>query len=253
MKKLMFAAMAAALVSSGFANAGKGASTQAAEIKAAIEDPSRPEGHSERDAARNPLTILEFAGVKPGDKVADLAAGQGYYTALLSRVVGDKGAVYAVDPVRIFEAFPNARNTFPAYMESDPQANVSYTVQKFDELAFPERLDAVVMGLYYHDTLWTDVDRAAMNKAIYDALKPGGVYLVFDHLALADADESVTQELHRMIPGVTRPEVEAAGFVFAGESDALANPEDTKDTSVFAEEVRGKTDRFIYLFKKPKR
>lgn len=253
MKKSMLTTIAVVFAFAGVAHAGEDTSKSTAKIKAAIEDPSRPETHSERDAGRNPLAVLTFAGIKPGNKVADLAAGQGYYTALLSRVVGDDGSVHAVDPVRVFEAFPNARTTFPAYIESDPRSNVSYTVQKFDELSFPEQLDVVVMGLYYHDTLWTGVDRAVMNKAIYDALKPGGVYLVFDHFALAGADESVTQELHRMVPGVVQPEVEAAGFVFAGESDALANPEDTKDTSVFAEDVRGKTDRFIYLFKKPKR
>ena len=220
-------------------------------VKAAVEDASRLETHRARDAGRKPQAVLGLAGVKAGDKVADLAAGSGYYTALLSRVVGEGGAVHAVDPVRIFEAFPNARKTFPAYLESDPRSNVSYTVQKFDELSIPEPLDAVVMGLYYHDTLWTGVDRAAMNKAVYDALAPGGVYVVFDHFALEGADERVTQELHRMPPGIVKPEVEAAGFAFAGESDALSSAEDDKAKSVFAEELRGKTDRFVYLFRKP--
>lgn len=236
----------------GVAGGASAGDDKAAAIKAAITDPSRPDAHQKRDASRKPAKVLKLAGIKPGDKVADLAAGQGYYTAILSRLVGDDGAVHAVDPVRIFEAFPNAKDTFPKYQENDPRSNVSYSVQKFDELTFPETLDAVVMGLYYHDTIWTGVDRAAMNKAIFDALKPGGAYLVFDHLADDGAEDSVTQDLHRMVPGVVKPEVKAAGFIFAGETDALANPEDAKDISVFAEGVRGKTDRFVYLFKKPK-
>ena len=220
-------------------------------IKKAVEDPTRLEEQSARDAARKPQTILRFAGIKPGDTIGDLAVGSGYYTAILSRLVGDKGKIYAVDPARIFEFFPNASKTFPAYLEKDPRGNVEYSVQKFDELTFGEPLDAVVMGLFYHDTIWTEVDRAAMNKAIFDALKPGGVYLVIDHNALADADESVTRELHRMIPGIVKPEVLAAGFELAGESDALKYPDDPLNDSVFSAERRGKTDRFVYLFRKP--
>ncbi len=220
-------------------------------IAEAVGDATRLDDHKARDEARKPQTILTFAGIEDGDKVADLAAGSGYYTALLSRLVGDAGKVYAVDPTRIFDAFPNAAKTFPSYIEKDPRSNVDYSVQKFDELGFGEPLDAVVMGLYYHDTVWTEVDRSAMNKAIFDALKPGGVYLVIDHNAAADADDAVTQELHRMVPGVVKPEVLAAGFELAGESDALKNADDPLNDSVFGDERRGKTDRFVYLFRKP--
>ncbi len=217
----------------------------------AVADPSRLEAHRARDADRKPADILALSGVKAGDKVADLAAGGGYYTGLLSRLVGPDGRVYAVDPERIFEAFPDARETFPAYLEDDPLKNVDYTVQKFDALTFPEPLDAVFMVLYYHDTLWTGADRAAMNRAIFDALKPGGVYLIIDHNSAPDADASVTRELHRMVPGVVMPEVTAAGFALAGESDILKNAEDPLTDSVFSDGRRGKTDRFVYLFRKP--
>ncbi|MEO1243392.1 MAG: methyltransferase domain-containing protein [Pseudomonadota bacterium] len=220
-------------------------------VLAAIGDPTRLDEHTARDDNRKPEAVLRFAGVKAGDSVADLAAGSGYYTALLSRVVGEDGEVYAVDPVRIFESFPNARDTFPNYAKNDPRNNVSYSVQKFDQLTFAAPLDAVVMGLYYHDTVWTGVDRAAMNKAIFDALKPGGLYLVFDHLAPEGAGDSVTEEHHRMVPGLVKPELEAAGFEFTGESDALAHPDDPRDISVFDETIRGRTDRFVFLFRKP--
>ncbi len=220
-------------------------------ISNAIADPTRLEDHRARDEGRNPAAVLQFAGVKPGDAVADLAAGSGYYTALLSRIVGEEGAVYAIDPERIFESFPEARATFPKFAQDDPRNNISYSVQKFDALTFAAPLDAVVMGLYYHDTIWTGVNRIQMNKAIFDALKPGGVYLVFDHLAPEGAPESVTREHHRMVTGVVKPELEAAGFEFVSESDALAHPDDPRDISVFDETIRGKTDRFIYLFRKP--
>ncbi len=235
------------------ATAGDKTSERRDLIEAAVADPTRLEEQRTRDEGRKPRAIIAFSKIKKGDKVADLASGSGYYTALLSRLVGEEGHVYAVDPARIFDAFPNAKDTFPNYLESDPRKNVSYTVQKIDALDFPEKLDAVVMGLYYHDTVWTGADRVAMNKAIYNALKPGGVYLVVDHLAADGASEVVTEELHRMIPGLVKPEVGAAGFVLAAESDALRNADDPRTISVFDPSIRGVTDRFVYRFQKPAR
>lgn len=217
----------------------------------AVADPSRLEDHRARDEGRKPAEILALADIKSGARVADLAAGGGYYTAILSRQVGPDGVVYAVDPVRIFEAFPNAAKTFPAYLEKDPRENINYSVQKLDELVFPEPLDAIMMGLYYHDTLWTGVDRAAMNKAVYDALKPGGVFIIIDHNAAEGASEAVAQELHRMPRGIVMPELRAAGFELVAESDLLASDSDDYARSVFEEDLRGKTDRFVQVFRKP--
>lgn len=221
------------------------------QIVAAINDPTRPDDHRERDPVRKPGEILTLAELRPGDRVADLAAAGGYYTALASRVVGDGGHVYAVDPERIFEYFPKGREGFVAYQKTDPRQNVSYSVQKFDQMVFPEKLDAILMVLYYHDTLWTGENRAAMNRAMFDALKRGGRLVVVDHSALEDSGDNVPRELHRMRESLLLPEVKAAGFTVIDKSELLRNPGDPRDTSVFDPAWRGKTDRFVYVFQRP--
>jgi predicted methyltransferase len=220
-------------------------------IKQAIEDPSRLQKHRNRDIDRLPLDLLTLASIAPGQNVAELAAGSGYYVALLSRIVGDEGKVYAVDPVRIFEHFPNARQTYQTFTKDDPLANVVYSVQNFDEITLPEPLDRILMVLYYHDTIWTGEDRAKMNKAIYQALKPGGQFLIVDHHALPGAGFEVTKELHRMDASIVIPEVKAAGFRLIEDSKILSRSDDPRDNSVFDKSMRGKTDRFVYLFQKP--
>lgn len=221
-------------------------------IEAAISDPTRMEAHRERDAGRLPSEVLQFAGVKQGDNVGEIAGGSGYYAALLSRVVGDSGHVYVVSPKKLFPYFPAAEEAFPKYIAADPRQNISRTVQDLDELTIPEELDAVFMVLYYHDTIWTGEDRSAMNKSIFDALVPGGAYLVVDHHALKGAGDSVTKDLHRMDVSQVVPEITSAGFELIKDSSILANPADPKVQSVFDENWRGKTDRFMFLFQKPK-
>jgi len=222
-----------------------------ADFEDAIADSTRPEGASDRDAARHPAAIMEFSGIAAGDSVVEILPGGGYYTALLSRVVGDSGEIYAVEPERIFEHYPNLKQAFPAYLDSDPRSNVSHSVQKLDEMSLDESVDQVWMILYYHDTFWTGVDRAKMNKAVYDMLKPGGVYLVSDHSGKAGAGDSITKDLHRMDEATAKSEIEAAGFRLDGSSDALAHPEDPRDDSVFSPERRGKSDRFVLRYVKP--
>jgi predicted methyltransferase len=218
-----------------------------------LADPLRSDEHRARDSGRLPLEVLNFAfgPDMQGMRVADLVPGDGYYSAILSRLVGDTGAVYAVNPIRIFQAFPQARAGFPKYLSQDPRDNIRYSVQKLDELIFAEPLDAALMVLYYHDTYWTKVDRAAMNQRIFNALKPGGLYLIVDHHAPEGAPDEVTQSLHRMDAAHVKPEVAAAGFEFVRASDLLANAADPRTESVFKPELRGHTDRFIYLFRKP--
>lgn len=220
-------------------------------IKRAIADPGRIADAVARDASRKPAKVLAFSRIKTGDKVVEIAPGGGYYTALLSRVVGDAGHVYAVDPERIFAVYPQGREGFPKYIAADPRDNVTYSSQNLDDIEVPGNVDQVWMILYYHDTIYTDEDRAAMNQAFFDMLTPGGEYIVVDHHALAGADESVAQELHRMDAAVAKADIEAVGFVLDAESDILADPSDPRDDSVFAPERRGKTDRFVWRYVKP--
>lgn len=234
--------------------AGMGSAAHASGITAAVDDPTRLTEHRERDADRKPGEVLAFALDGPTDDlvIADVVPGSGYYTAILSRMVGETGKIYAVNPTRIFEAFPNARNGFPEYLEQDPRDNVDYSVQKLDEFSVAEPLDAAIMILYYHDTIWTGEDRAVMNRRIFDALKPGGVFLVVDHHAAPGAGDEVTKALHRMEASVVAEEVPRAGFEFVGESALLSHPSDPRTDSVFDPAIRGKTDRFIYLYRKPR-
>ncbi len=221
-------------------------------IVAAVKDPTRIAEARARDAFRKPAEILAFAGVQPGDSVVEIVPGAGYDTALLSRVVGPSGRVYSVDSERLFEYMPSLRESFPKFIEADPRDNVEYSVQRLDALEMPAQVDFFWMSMFYHDTVWLGVDRAAMNRYIYEHLKPGGVYLVVDHHAAAGAGEAVAKDIHRIDAEQVRREVEAAGFRLAAMSDALMNMDDPRDVSVFDEALRGRTDRFAYKFVKPR-
>lgn len=220
-------------------------------LEEAVNDPTRLQEHVVRDQGRSPLEILSFSGIQPGEVVADIAVGGGYYAAILSRYLGQNGKVYAVDPARIFEAFPQAANGFPSYIEKDPRPNVDYSVQNLDAFQVSQPLDHILMVLYYHDTLWTGEDRPKMNKAFFDALKPGGTFLIVDHDAKPMAGAEIGQTLHRMDCDLIAPEVTAAGFELVGTSEILRNAEDPLDVSVFDAAWRGRTDRCVLKFKKP--
>ncbi len=224
-------------------------------IAAAIADPTRPTTDTERDADRKPAETLAFVGVKPGDVVADYAAGQGYFTRLFADVAGPKGRVYASVPSELF-VYPNiVKGT--AEIEAWSVKHPNVTVEFASALAaakFPEKLDIFWIAQNYHDLhdpFMGPVDMAAFNKAVYDALKPGGLYIVLDHVAAKGSPADVTDTLHRIEPEVVRREVEAAGFEFAGESSILENSADPHTATVFDKSIRGRTDQFILKFRKP--
>jgi predicted methyltransferase len=227
-----------------------------AALAAAVADSSRPDSDTARDAERKPEQTLAFSGVRPGDRVADYVADSGYFTRLFSSVVGPKGHVYAVEPTAFFryKSFPPAIAELQGYAVAHPNVTVS-TAAALEGLSFPEKMDLFWISRNYHDLhdkFMGPVDVAAFNKAVYRALKPGGVYVVLDHSAAPGAAADVTETLHRIEASTVRREVEAAGFKFDSESSILANPADPRTARVFDPTIRGHTDQFILKFRKPK-
>jgi predicted methyltransferase len=242
-----------ALVSGAFALDNASNSTAST---TAVADPSRPDSDTTRDADRKPAQTLVFAGVKPGDKVADYVADEGYFTRLFSSIVGSTGHVYAVEPTAFFkfEHFVKGVAELQGFAVAHPNVTVT-TAAALEGLRFPEKLDLFWISRNYHDLhdkFMGPVDVAAFNKAVYEALKPGGIYIVLDHSAAPGAAADVTETLHRIESSTVRREVEAAGFRFDSESTLLANSADPRTAKVFDQTIRGHTDQFILKFRKPK-
>ena len=248
--KLLLAAAAVLALSTGIAQAKPSPA-----IVAAVADKARPEADTKRDADRKPSEMLEFIGVKPGQTVVDLLPGGGYFTRLFSKAVGSKGLVYA--------AYPPPR---PPQDPAKPPPSVAAEVIAADPafsnvravriapgaFAVPTAADAVWTAQNYHDLKNVkDLDIIAFNKSVYAALKPGGVFVVLDHVANVDT-VNPTSTVHRIDPAVVRNEMEAAGFKFIGESTVLRSTSDDHTKGVFDPSLRGHTDQFIYKFRKPK-
>jgi len=223
-------------------------------IAKAAADPARGPDAAATDARRHGPEILAFAGVKPGDKVIDLIPGSGYWTKLFARTVGANGHVYGIWPTPYAN---EARTNVVDYQKLAGSAdfpNVSMAIEPATELKASEKVDLVFTSQNYHDypdKFMGSVDPAVLNKAVFDALKPGGTFLVIDHAAPAGAGMSDTETLHRIDPATVKQQVTAAGFTFVGSSDLLANPADDHMLKVFDPKVRGHTDQFIYKFRKP--
>jgi predicted methyltransferase len=226
-------------------------------IKAAIAAPDRADADRALDAGRKPGEVLAFFKLAPGQKIGELFAGGGYTTELMARIVGDAGTIYAQNTKEIMDKF--ARKPWTERAAKPVMKHVLGVERPIDDPFPPEakNLDAVITILNYHDTVWMKADRAKMNKAVYDALKHGGVYGIVDHSAqpgsgLRDAED--IKGIHRIDEDVVKKEVIAAGFKLDGESDVLRNPADKRDWEASpkaAGERRGTSDRFVLRFVKP--
>jgi len=251
MKRAILAGVALGLV---FAASPVAAKTPAY-IAAAVADKNRPDADTARDADRKPAAMMEFAGIKPGMKVVDLIPGKGYFSRLFATAVGPKGWVYGFEPTEFDAAF--AKRNIPVPTGGDPKyPNFSFIHQSITKFQLPEPVDVVWTSQNYHDLhdkFTGPVDLAVANKAIYDALKPGGYYVILDHVAEKGSGLRDTDTLHRIDPDVVKKEVEAAGFKFVGESKVLRNSADPHTALVFDKSIRGHTDQFIYKFQKPKK
>jgi predicted methyltransferase len=218
-------------------------------VSAAVADAGRPQQDKDKDSGRKPAESVAFAGIKKGDKVADLLAGGGYFTRIFSKVVGDSGVVYATTfPPRPGSPSPSALETLAA----DPAyKNVKVVSGPPTEIKLPEPVDVVWTSLNYHDIHNANA-QDAFNKAALAALKPGGTYIVIDHAATAGSGTNDTNTLHRIDADVVKKEVEAAGFKFAAEGDFLKNPQDPHTANVHDQGIRWHTDQFALKFTKPK-
>jgi predicted methyltransferase len=225
-------------------------------ITAAVADPARPAEDTQRDADRKPDETLAFAGVKPGQKVADLLPGGGYFTRLFSAVVGPTGHVYALPPPPRPDApagAPDRAAAVKAIAADSHYSNVSVVQQSPTAFSLPEPVDLVWTSQNYHDLHnIPNVDVVAIDKAIFAALKPGGVYIVLDHTAEKGSGFRDTSTLHRIDPEAVKKEVVSAGFKFEAQSEVLRNPNDPHTAKIFEPSIRGKTDQFILKFRKPK-
>jgi predicted methyltransferase len=162
--------------------------------------------------------------------------------------------VYAVQPTEMDKANPTRLKSLQSFAGTAAYPNVTVLVQPIASLSLPKGVDMIWTSQNYHDLhdpFMGSPDMAAINKAIYDALKPGGIYIVLDHAAAAGTGVSKTNDLHRIDPAAVKAEVTAAGFQFVGESDVLSNPADDHSLKIFDPKIKGKTDKFIYKFRKP--
>ncbi len=226
-------------------------------INAAVASPERPESERNRDAKRKPADVLDFIGIDSGGRVADLMGGGGYYTDLLSRTVGDEGSVIAFINYYVRGRFMGTfgkDGVWEKRLSSEQWSkNVTPLVDDFENFKSDTPLDAAIMVMFYHDTAWQGTERDKMNTAIFDALKPGGVYAVIDHSAEIGSGIRDVKTLHRIDRDFVVKEITAAGFELVGESDLLSNPADTRDYHVFRDfqTNRDSTDRFLLKFRKP--
>lgn len=241
-----FIGLAVALV------AGAAQAQVPAHIAAALADKSRPAADVARDSARKAGEIIALTEVKPGGKVADFVIGGGYFTRILASAVGPNGRVYAYQPAE-FIAFQksygeNLKTVAGAY------PNVTPMDASFQALDLPDGLDAVITVQNYHDLHLKPFPAgtaAKVNAEIFKSLKKGGVFLVVDHEATAGSGTSAADTLHRIDIEAVKREVQAAGFRLERESQLLDLPSDPRTASVFAPEIRGKTDQFVLKFRKP--
>lgn len=227
----------------------------AAAIGKLLADPMRPERQRAADAQRKPAEVLELLRLQPGQRVIDVSAGRGYYTRLLAAAVGQGGRVYAHSTEGLV-AVDGLQPDWDAIRAVHP--NVQLILGIPGEMKLPRKLDRALFHLAFHDLWWEDATYRIprMNahkflKQLRNSMRPGGLVLIVDHAANPGADpRTETMARHRVDPAVVRAEMTSAGFALEAQSALLANPADDRSKLVYDPEVRGKTDRFILLFRR---
>ncbi len=249
-------ALALAVVFAGLGvSAGK--PVRAADVyDAAIQHQGRTADDRKRDALDHPATILRLAGIKPGMRVADFMAGDGYYSELLSYVVGPKGHVLLVNNPS-FDRWAN--NAWEQRIAHDRLPNVEHLTVDLNKLPFEEQsLDAILLIKVYHDLYWVDSDQAnwprvetaAVLDRLVQSLKPQGVLVIVDHSAKAGSGAAAASSLHRIDEAYTRHDFESRGLKLIASSEELRRPDDPRTQLSYKQPILGKTDRFVLVFRK---
>jgi len=252
-------AMAVPAVAGDMASSTAQNSTIPAYVTAAVSDAKRPDADKARDADRKPAETLAFAGIKPGMKIVEFEPGTGYFTRMFATIVGNTGHVYAVygapppadaeQRVKDFRAGREKAITDIAAAYS----NVTPLAQSYSSFTLPESVDLAWTSQNYHDFHNPNfhIDIVKFDQAVFNVLKPGGIFIVIDHAAAKGAGVSVVGTLHRIEELVVKQELAAAGFKLVGESEVLHNPGDTHELAIFDPAIKGKTDQFMLRFQKP--
>jgi predicted methyltransferase len=232
-----------------------GAATAANRFELAVQHAGRSSGDLKRDAADHPAQILRLTGIKPGMHVADMLAGDGYYSELLSYVVGPNGHVLMIN-----------NSSFDKWSDGDRQKrladnrlpNVEYRLVDLDHMNLaPASLDAIVLSKVYHDLYWVDdtgiwpkFDTSGVLDQLVAALKPGGVLLLVDHSAKVGHGSADASSLHRIEEAYARQDFGKRGLRVIATSNLLQRPDDPRAQISYKEPMLGKTDRFVLVFRK---
>ncbi|MFL6721210.1 MAG: class I SAM-dependent methyltransferase [Sphingomonas sp.] len=254
MKQVQLAIAATVLIVGGCHKAEAPRHFSQAALDQALADPRRADQRPDVDARRKPGPLIALAGVKPGDKVLDLIPGGGYWTRIFSKIVGPSGKVYAVWPQAYARDAGGNVATLRQLSADKYYGNIVTQVQPSTRLTAPEPLDVVWTSQNFHDypdEFMGKGDPSQLARDAYKLLKPGGTFMIIDHMTKPGRGTSDTDTLHRIDPAAVRKIVEGAGFRFAGESKVLNNPADPLDIPVFDKSIRGHTSQFAYKFVKP--
>jgi predicted methyltransferase len=253
MKPIAFAVLAALLVTACQKAQPAHRFSQKA-LDSALADPKRKEQADASDARRKPGALIALSGVSPGDKVLDLIPGNGYWTRIFSKIVGPGGKVYAVWPQAYARTATGNVQQLREMAADKYYGNIVVEVQPSTTLTAPEPVDLVWTSQNFHDypdEFMGKGDPSALARDAFKILRPGGTFMIVDHAAKPGRGLADTDTLHRVDPAAVRKIVEGAGFRFAGESNALNNPQDPLDIAVFDRSIRGHTSQFAFKFVKP--
>ena len=233
------------------------AAAPVANVRASVAASDRSAGNVKLDESRKPAAVLSFLGLRKGMTVIDLFGANTYWSEIIAPAIGPKGKVLVWEPTQFYKG--DGPKDFEAFAAKHP--NVSIVVSPFEAPKLPKSFaDFVMLNLNYHDTYWQSekygiprMEPSAFLRTVYDAMKPGAVIGVIDHVANPNADTRATvDKLHRIDPNVVKADFKRAGFQLVGESPILRDPADDHSLLVFDPKIRGKTDRFVFKFRKPR-